>query len=100
VDGEAEKLLLETLQHQEHVYGAKSSSVALTTYTLAEVAARQGNREKALTLLREAIDRGLEPATAQDIPKDGDLKSIRDDPRFAAIVGDARKHAAADPKTH
>ena len=56
-----------------------------------EIAHRlRGDPEKALGLLPEAIDHGLDAATIQGMKKDADLKSLRGDPRFAAIVADAR----------
>jgi hypothetical protein len=45
--------------------------------------------------LREAIDHGLDSATALAMATDSDLKSLRKDPRFAAIVSYAQQRAAA-----
>jgi len=89
---EAETLLRETKEHQAHVYGTDNPKTALSTYTLGAWAALRGDHEKALGLLREAIDHGLDAATIQGIEKDADLKSLRGDLRFAAIVADARQH--------
>jgi eukaryotic-like serine/threonine-protein kinase len=91
---EAETLLRETKEHQSHVYGIDNPKTALSTYTLGAWAALRGDREKALGLLREAIDHGLDAATIQGMEKDADLKSLHGDPRFAAIVADARQHVA------
>lgn len=89
---EAETLLHETKEHQSHVYGIDNPKTALSTYTLAAWAALRGDREKALGLLREAIDHGLDASTIQGMEKDADLRSLRGDPRFTAIVADARQH--------
>jgi len=86
---EAETLLRETKEHQSHVYGIDNPKTALSTYTLAAWAALRGDREKALGLLGEAIDHGLEAATIQGMEKDADLKSLHGDPRFTAIVAAA-----------
>jgi len=91
---EAETLLRETKEHQSHVYGIDNPKTALSTYTLATWAALRGDREKALGLLRQAIDHGLEPATIQGMEKDPDLKSLHGDPRFTAIVADASQRVA------
>jgi len=91
---EAETLLHETKEHQSHVYGIDNPKTALSTYTLAAWAALRGDREKALGLLGEAIDHGLEAATVQGMEKDADLKSLHGDPRFTAIVGAASQRVA------
>jgi hypothetical protein len=56
----------------------------LALYNLACCAARLGDREGAFTLLRAAVDAHQRFAVhARD---DEDLESLRDDPRFAALV--------------
>ena len=92
---EAETLLHETKEHQSHVYGIDNPKTAISTYTLGAWAALRGDHEKGLGLLREAIDHGLDAATIQDMEKDADLKSLHGDPRFTALVADARQHVAA-----
>jgi hypothetical protein len=61
-------------------------------------AALRGDREKALSLLLEAIDHGLDAKTSLAMEKDSDLKSIAKGPRFVAILADARRRAAAAPQ--
>jgi serine/threonine protein kinase len=65
-------------------------STALQRYNLACVLARQGKREEAISLLRQALDHSLSPQDALAIEKDGDLVSLRGDRRFQAIVADAK----------
>jgi len=89
---EAETLLRETKEHQARAYGAGNPKTAFSVYTLGAWAALRGDREKALNLLREAIDHGLDAATIQGMEKDADLNSLHGDPRFAAIVADAHQH--------
>ena len=97
-DAEADKLLRETLEHQAHVYGPDNSTTALSTYTLGAWAARRGEKDKAFRLLRQAMEHGLDATTIQDMDKDADLKPLRGDPRFAAILADARQLASAAQK--
>jgi hypothetical protein len=60
--------------------------------------ARKGNRDEALSLLREAVDHGLSPVADLAIEKDPDLESLHGDPGFATLVADAKKRAAAAQK--
>jgi hypothetical protein len=66
-------------------------------YSLAAAEARQGRREEALSLLSDAIGHGLPPDLARGMETDANLASLRADPRFAALVADARKTASAGP---
>jgi hypothetical protein len=54
----------------------------------------RGNRSKALSLLRQAVDHGLPPFMAIGMKKDPDLKSLQGDPRFGALVAHAKERAA------
>jgi hypothetical protein len=65
-------------------------STALDRYNLACTLAREGKREEAISLLRQALDQGLSSDGALGIEKDGDLVSLREDRRFQAIVTDAK----------
>jgi non-specific serine/threonine protein kinase/serine/threonine-protein kinase len=89
---EAETLLRGAKDHQSKLYGIDNPKTALSTYTLGAWAALRGNREKALGLLREAVDHGLDASTLQGMEEDADLKSLRGDPQFTAILADARQH--------
>jgi hypothetical protein len=60
--------------------------------------ALQGRPNEAFSMLREAINTGLDVRTLRGIEKDSDLKSLHADPRFAALVAEAKKHAAAIQK--
>jgi serine/threonine protein kinase len=92
---EAEKLQRETRDIQRRVLGPEHPDTALSTYNLACVLAREGKRDQALSLLREAVDHGLAPRVDLAIEKDPDLKSLHDDPRFAALVAHGNERAAA-----
>ena len=62
-------------------------------YDFACGAALAGRRDEALDLLRQAIEHGYTDAGHMKI--DDDLKSLFGDPRFDALVADARKRAVA-----
>jgi hypothetical protein len=47
--------------------------------------------------LREAVDNGLAP-TSDNLEFDPELKSLRGDPRFVAIVSDAKNRATEKQK--
>jgi hypothetical protein len=92
---EAEELFLEIREIQRRVLGPAHASTALSIYNLACMAALQGHRDKAIALLVEAVGHGLQPSSALGMEEDDDLKSLRGDPRFAALVARAKKQAAA-----
>jgi len=66
----------------------------VTTYSIAELAALQGHRDEALSLLREALNHGLSSSLAAGMVKNQNLQLLRSDPRFAAILADAKQRAA------
>jgi serine/threonine protein kinase len=92
---EAEKLLRQTLDIQTRLYGPDHPRTADTMYNMACVAAKRGNLDEAFSLLKHALEHGLAPGTAILIESDPDLKALRTDSRFAALVADAKQHAAA-----
>lgn len=96
---EAEKLERETLDIRRRVLGPDHPDTALSMYNLAIVEERVGAREEALRLLHEAINHGLSAGNTLGIEKDPDLKSLRGDPRFAALVAETKKVAAAANQT-
>ncbi len=97
---EAEKLQLETLEVQRRVLGLDNPDTAASIYNLGRIAARRNQREKALPLLEDSLNHGLAPATALGLEKDADLKSLRGDTRFAALVTHAKERAAAENKSN
>jgi hypothetical protein len=58
------------------------------------VIAAQGHTSQALVLLREAVDHGLRPANALNMEQDTDLKSLRGNSSFEALVAYVKKRAA------
>ena len=92
---EAEKLTRQILDIKKRIFGPDDSSTSDARYALAMLLAVQGHTDEAISFLREAVDHGLRPASLLDIEKSDTLKSLHNDPRFAAIVADAKQRAAA-----
>jgi pentatricopeptide repeat protein len=72
----------------------RNPDTASTAYDLACALAHSGRSDEAISVLREAIDRGLDPATDLAMSKDPDLKLLSKDPRFEALVSYAQQRAA------
>jgi eukaryotic-like serine/threonine-protein kinase len=88
---EAAKLLSELMDALSHPQGREFA--ASGWYYSACGAAIAGRRDEAFDDLRQAIDQGY--VDASYMRRDDDLKSIRDDPRFAELVAEAQKREAA-----
>jgi serine/threonine protein kinase/tetratricopeptide (TPR) repeat protein len=97
---EGEKMFREVLDIEHRVLGPEHPTTALSAYNLGTLEARQGRRDEAFSLLRQAVDHGLPAYGDLGIEKDPDLKSLQGDPRFAALVADAKDRAAATQKPH
>ena len=95
---EAEPLSRQTLEIRRRVLGPEHPDTAASAYNLACLAALQGQRDAAFALLQEAIDHGLSSTGRAGLEKDADLKSLRSDPRFAALVARAKSTAPAATK--
>jgi serine/threonine protein kinase len=91
---QAENVAKQTIAIDKRVYGADNPATATDVYNLACLEAEQGRRDEALALLGEVLNHGMAPETAMDIADDEDLKSLRGDPRFAAIVAEAHRRVA------
>jgi len=92
---EAGKLGREVLDIRRRVFGPEHPETALSVYNLGCLAARGGRTEEAFELVREAVDHGLSTLNDLHIENDSDLKSLRGDPRFAALVAHAKEVARA-----
>jgi non-specific serine/threonine protein kinase/serine/threonine-protein kinase len=97
---EAETLFRETIDLERRVLGREHPYTALSTYNLGLVEVHRGRHDEALSLLREAVDHGLPPSGDLDMDTNPDLKSLHGDPRFAALVADAKARAAAAQKSN
>ncbi len=88
---EAAKLGRETLDASRRGLRPDHPMIPRLEYELASVDALRGHRDEALSLLRDALQGGV--ATGS-IEADENLASLHGDPRFDALVGDARARAA------
>lgn len=89
---EAEKLEAETRAIQQRVLGPDHPATAVSTFNIACLEALQGHREQALSFLREAVTH-MRPQQALAIEGD-ELKSLRGDPRYEALVAEVKSRAA------
>jgi len=85
-NGDAEKLFRDAIQTAGKA--DQPGVLAEAWYNFANATVYAGRHEEALTYLGEAIDHGF--ADADYMAQDDDLKSLRGDPRFAALVAKAR----------
>jgi non-specific serine/threonine protein kinase/serine/threonine-protein kinase len=93
---EAEKLVEQARDIQLRVLPPDDPTTAVSTYNLAGIAAREGHRDFAFSMAREAIDHGLPPLAAMSIAQDPDLTGLHGDPRFDALVALAKQRAASN----
>ncbi len=91
---EAEQLARETLATQHRVLGPEHPDTTSTAYDLACILAHTGRSAEAISVLRDAVDHGLDSATDMAIATDPDLKSLHKDKRFEALASYARQRAA------
>jgi serine/threonine protein kinase len=73
-----------------------AQGVANTWYDLACAAALAGTTEEAFVNLKQAVDHGF--SDGEHMKNDNDLKSLRRDPRFEALVTEARGKAKSTAK--
>jgi eukaryotic-like serine/threonine-protein kinase len=95
---EAEALLREILAIRMQNFGAHTQETANTAYNLACMLALDNRRDEALTYLRQAVDYGLPVRMGLTIEKDEDMKLLRGEPRFKAIVELAKQRAQAEQR--
>jgi tetratricopeptide (TPR) repeat protein len=98
-DDEAEQILSGNLATVVRVFGADHPELASIRYSLGCIALHRGHRDEAIDLFRSAVEHGFTPQQSMELETDPELKPIYDDPRFAAIVSEARERAAAAQNT-
>jgi eukaryotic-like serine/threonine-protein kinase len=96
---ESAALFRQTAELQRRTLGPTHSDTLDSFYMLACVLAADHERDEAIAVLRDAVEHGL-PLAHEDmnIETDKDLNSLRSDPRFTAIVADARKYTETRQK--
>jgi serine/threonine protein kinase len=92
---EAEKLEQQTVDAMRRVLGPEHPDTADATYNLAIALAHNRRSDEAISVLREAIGHGLDSATDLAIATDPDLKPLRKDLRFKALVSYAQQRATS-----
>ncbi|MGB2591944.1 MAG: serine/threonine-protein kinase [Candidatus Acidiferrum sp.] len=95
---EAEKLDRDVLDIRQRTLGPDNRETAISRYALGTVAAARGQRDKAFSFLHEAVDHGLPGFALVGMEKDPDLKALHGDPRFDALVAQAKERAAGAQK--
>ena len=92
---QVEATFSQLLEIERRVNGPGSPGAASAKYNWACLEAREGNKDKALALLSDAVDHGLPPYFALGMGTNAGLTSLHSDPRFIAMVADVRKRATA-----
>lgn len=94
----ADELLTQAHAIQVRVLGLDNPSTAQTTESLALLKLREGKRDDALRLLRESVDHGLPAWAVKRLASNPELKSIRTDPGFTAILTSANSRSSPPGK--
>jgi tetratricopeptide (TPR) repeat protein len=90
---EAATLLRQTVEIERRALGAGHPDTVDSVYKLARVLALTHQPDEAITVLADVVD-CLDAKTLAELEKDTDLKSLRGNPRFEALLAKAEKHAA------
>ena len=90
-----EPLARQLLDVSRRVFGAEDGRTAEAAYELGAVLALERRPDEAIAILNEAVQHGLGRDKLAALEADADLKSLRGDTRFRALVVDAKRRAAA-----
>ena len=96
---EAESEYSELLEIGRRVLAPNDVVLVDAVYSFACLEALEGHKSDALKYLAEAVDHGLIPVNVSRMEKDPELKSLHGDPRFAALVADAKRRLNAAPNS-
>lgn len=91
----AQKLCRQTLNVQRRVLGPNHPDTASSKVCLASIDANTHQRDKALLLLRDAIEHGLGVKEALSLESAPEFNTLRADPRFDALIAYARQRATS-----
>jgi serine/threonine protein kinase/tetratricopeptide (TPR) repeat protein len=92
---ESEKIYRQAFDGRSRVLGAANPDTAFSAYALACVLALEGKRDEAFTNLRFAVEHALSADKRKELETDSDLKPLRGDPRFGALLATVSQSAAA-----
>lgn len=94
----AEELLVSARSTDARVLGPNHPATTTATYNLGCLVLREGHRDQALSLLREAIDHGLPRWIVDGMAKDPDLALLHGDAKFDALLAYAVQRDVKSPK--
>lgn len=94
-EDEALRTFQDLLATETRFYSPEQGESAMTKYDLASVLLRKGKIDEALSLLEDAV-KHLPPRIALGMDSDPLFVSLHNDPRFVALVAQARKRAASN----
>ncbi len=97
-EDDAEATLEKLLAIEHRAFAPDQGETAGTEYDLASVVLRKGQADRAVALLREALDGDLPPRIAQGLPSDHLFASLRNDPRFKALMASVEKRFPPQPQ--
>jgi len=83
----SERYLLQAIDARKRVLGETHRTTQATVYAHACLLARQGERQRAVAVLRELVDQGW---AKERLFEDPDLDALRGDQEFEAIVAEVR----------
>jgi len=95
---EAVKLEQDVLGIRLRLLGPDNPETALSRYALGAFEARRGHRDKAFSLLHDAVDHGLPRSALLEMEQDPELKALHGDSRFDALVAQAKERASLTQK--
>ena len=97
---EGQQLETAALDTRRRVFGPDQPQTATALYNYGCAYLFADKRDEALALLHEAVTHGLPGYVDLQIESDPDLKSLHGDPRFDALVAEARQRAATTQNSH
>ena len=95
---EAEATFRQALAERQRSLGAYHPDTASSAYSLASVLALEGKRDDAISNLKFAVEHDLSAEERSGLATNDDLKALRSDPRYAAILATSGQKAALAAK--
>jgi serine/threonine protein kinase len=95
---EAAAILRKAVDAERSVLGTDHPDTLDSICKLARVLVLTGKSDEAISLLADAVDHGLKFQTLEELEKGDDLKTLRGDPRFEALLTEAQSRAVSTPQ--